>query len=89
MGQWFGADYYAHSLGDTEHGGSWLVWDKRRDEAQDKAIGSSFELIWSRKRHKRLMLRHQWFGFLSGPNNFITRITFRERQVGIDNMSLP
>lgn len=62
----FGADYYAELLEDKNLG-SWLVWDKRK-ESQADAIGSEFELIWSRTKHKRRMLRHDWFGFLSSQN---------------------
>ena len=62
----FGADYFAELLPDKNNG-SWLVWDKRK-ESQADAIGSEFELIWSRKKHKRRMLRHDWFGFLSSEN---------------------
>lgn len=63
---WFGADYYAERL-PGKNDGSWLVWDKRL-ETQAEAIGSEFELIWSRNKHKRRMLRHDWFGFLSSEN---------------------
>lgn len=63
---WFGADYYAERIPDRVHG-SWLVWDKRK-ESQSDAIGSEFELCWSRQKHKRRMLRHDWFGFLSSQN---------------------
>jgi len=59
---WFGADYYSRSLGNTESAGSWLVWDKRK-ETQDEGFGNGFELIWSAQRHKRMLLRHEWFGF--------------------------
>ena len=62
----FGADYFAELLQDKNKG-SWLVWDKRK-ESQADAIGSEFELIWSRNKHKRRMLRHDWFGFLSSEN---------------------
>ncbi len=60
----FGADYFIRGMPD---GGSWHVWDKRK-ESQSKAIGSEFELLWSMKRHKRTILRHDWFGFLSSQN---------------------
>lgn len=63
----FGADYYAELL-PKKNDGSWLVWDKRK-ESQADAIGSEFELIWSQKKHKRRMLRHDWFGFLSSKNS--------------------
>lgn len=59
---WFGADYYSHTLDDTMHTGSWLVWDKRLEESADKMFGSCFELIWSKQKHKRDILRHKWAG---------------------------
>lgn len=62
----FGADYFAELL-PKRNNGSWLVWDKRK-ESQADAIGSEFELIWSKSKHKRRMLRHDWFGFLSSQN---------------------
>lgn len=62
----FGADYFAELL-PKKNDGSWLVWDKRK-ESQADAIGSEFELIWSKQKHKRRMLRHDWFGFLSSQN---------------------
>jgi DNA modification methylase len=49
----FGADYYAKHL----QQGSWYVWDKRVTENFDAMIGSSFELAWSKKRHKREIAR--------------------------------
>lgn len=57
----FGADYYAERLRD-KNGGSWLVWDKRLEESADKMFGSAFELCWSRRRHKRDLIRVKWAG---------------------------
>jgi DNA modification methylase len=62
----WGADYYAESIPNRADG-SWLVWDKRK-ESQADAIGAEFELCWSKAKHKRRMLRHDWFGFLSSQN---------------------
>lgn len=62
----WGADYYAELL-PNKNNGSWLVWDKRK-ESQEDAFGSEFELCWSRVKHKRRVLRHDWFGFLSSQN---------------------
>lgn len=63
----FGADYYAERI-PARASGSWLVWDKRKPSQAD-AIGSEFELIWSKVKHKRRVLRHDWFGFLSSANS--------------------
>jgi len=62
----FGADYYAEHI-PSRTDGSWLCWDKRKDTQAD-AIGAEFELCWSKQKHKRRMLRHDWFGFLSSAN---------------------
>lgn len=58
----FGGDYYAERI-PKRCEGSWLVWDKRKSSQAD-GFGSEFELIWSKKKHKRRVLRHEWFGFL-------------------------
>ena len=83
---WFGADYYAKSLGDTQHSGSWLVWDKRTQESADRGFGSCFELIWSKQSHKRLILRHKWFGFMtdSGENRQFEHPTEKSCNLIID-----
>jgi DNA modification methylase len=57
----WGADYYAEHL-PNKNGGSWVVWDKRGDESADKMYGSTFELCWSKARHKRIMARVKWAG---------------------------
>jgi DNA modification methylase len=62
----FGADYYAENIPDRTKG-SWIVWDKRK-KSQADAIGAEFELCWSKAKHKRRVLRHDWFGFLSSGN---------------------
>ena len=62
----WGADYFAELI-PNKNDGSWLVWDKRK-ESQAEAIGAEFELCWSKAKHKRRMLRHDWFGFLSSSN---------------------
>lgn len=62
----FGADYYVDTLPNFGKDGSWMIWDKRSSESQDKGFGSNFETIWSKTRHKRWILRHEWFGFFTG-----------------------
>lgn len=57
----WGADYYADLL-PNRNSGSWVVWDKRGDESADKMYGSTFELCWSKARHKRMLARIKWAG---------------------------
>jgi DNA modification methylase len=57
----WGADYFAELIPD-KNDGSWIVWDKRGSEDADKIVGSSFELCWSKQKHKRLIARIKWMG---------------------------
>jgi site-specific DNA-methyltransferase (adenine-specific) len=57
----WGADYYLELLSDKNKG-SWVVWDKRLEESADKMFGSTFELCWSKNRHKREIARVKWAG---------------------------
>jgi len=52
----FGFDYYADKLPN----GTPLVWDKRVEERYDAIIGSAFELIWSKRKRKREIIRHEY-----------------------------
>lgn len=71
---WFGADYYRRTLPAADLSGSWLVWDKRDEDPDDPdsnwddALGSSFELAWSRQKHKRAILRYRWTNWTSHVN---------------------
>ena len=58
---WWGADYYAERI-PNKNDGSWFVWDKRVEDQFDKMFGSGFELVWSRKKHKRDLVRIRWAG---------------------------
>lgn len=65
---WFGADYYRSTLSPNDRDGSWLVWDKRKEDgSQDDVIGSTFELCWTAQPHQRRLLRHYWCGAFGGP----------------------
>ena len=57
----WGADYFAEYLV-NKNAGSWIVWDKRLDESADKMYGSTFELCWSKAKHKREIARVKWAG---------------------------
>jgi len=57
----WGADYFSELLPDRKNG-SWIVWDKRTNENMDKVSGNTFELCWSKQKHKRLIARILWSG---------------------------
>ena len=61
----WGGDYFVDLLPNYGKDGSWLVWNKRSSDAQQKGIGNCFELCWSMTKHKRFVLDFEWFGFLS------------------------
>lgn len=66
----WGADYFAELL-PNKNDGSWIVWDKRDDNEQfDKMYGSSFELCWSKNKHKRDIARIRWCGVFGTEKEF-------------------
>lgn len=65
----WGADYYSEYLQDKNNG-SWVVWDKRLDESADKMYGSTFELCWSKAKHKRMLARVKWAGIFGTEQEF-------------------
>jgi len=72
----WGADYFIDLIPNYGKGGSWFVWNKRSNEAQQRSIGNTFELCWSKQKHKRLVFDFEWFGFLSkeDPNEARNRV---------------
>jgi DNA modification methylase len=71
----WGADYFAELL-PNKNDGSWVVWDKRangndditEDKSSDKMYGSTFELCWSKSKHKRDIARVKWAGIFGMPS---------------------
>jgi DNA modification methylase len=71
----WGADYFAELL-PNKNDGSWIVWDKRangnddiaEDKSSDKMYGSTFELCWSKSKHKRDIARIKWAGIFGMPS---------------------
>jgi len=57
----WGADYYVDLIPDR-NSGSWVVWDKRCEDNMDKVVGNTFELCWSKAKHKRMVARILWSG---------------------------
>jgi DNA modification methylase len=56
----WGADYYYDKLPK----GTFLVWDKRVTEELDRMYGSHFEILWSKNKHRKEIIRYIWAGFL-------------------------
>jgi len=56
----WGADYFFEHI-ENRNEGSLLVWDKRSNSDNigqlDGAIGSDFEICWSKQKHKRSIIR--------------------------------
>jgi DNA modification methylase len=73
----WGADYFAELL-PNKNDGSWVVWDKRAngnddleaDKSSDKIYGSTFELCWSKNKHKREIARIKWAGIFGTEKEF-------------------
>jgi len=73
----WGADYFAELL-PNKNDGSWVVWDKRAngnddleaDNSSDKMYGSTFELCWSKNKHKRDIARVKWAGIFGTEKEF-------------------
>ena len=71
----WGADYFAELI-PNKNDGSWVVWDKRangnddiaEDKSSDKMYGSTFELCWSKNKHKRDIARVKWAGIFGMPS---------------------
>ena len=61
----FGADYFIDLLPNHGKDGCLLVWNKRSSDEQQKGIGNTFELFWSKTKHKKYVFNFEWFGFLS------------------------
>ena len=78
----WGADYFIDLIPNFGKDGSWLVWNKRNSESkfeknadsdlQKKVTGNSFELCWSKQKHKRLIYHCFWNGSL-GEGEFENR----------------
>lgn len=60
----WGADYYIKKLPDN---GCLIIWDKRLTESADLMMGSPFEVLWSKFKHRKEIIRVKWAGIF-GPS---------------------
>lgn len=63
----WGADYYPELLKDYKKG-NFIVWDKKKNDGLesnlDNTFTSNFEICWSKKKHKKDIVRILWCGIL-------------------------
>lgn len=78
----WGADYFAEYI-PKRNDGSFIVWDKRQDGGIDKLFGSSFELCWSKQKHKRDIVRILWAGYF-GMKGEDTKIRIHPTQKPVE-----
>lgn len=68
---WWGANYYCHSLPQTNN---WLVWDKRVEEKQ-RDTQSDCELAWVKDGHSSIRIfRHLWKGMIKASEHGQKRV---------------
>lgn len=66
----WGADYYPELLKGYKYG-NFIIWDKRDDNEQfDKMYGSSFEVCWSKNKHRKEIARVRWCGVFGTEKEF-------------------
>jgi len=58
----WGADYYFDLIPDFRKG-HYIVWDKTLESNGDADSNSEYELLWTKQRHKRIVLHFNWFRY--------------------------
>lgn len=58
---WWGADYYLDKIPNVSNG-VFVVWDKRCSDEMDKVVGNTYEMAWSKQKHKKMIARILWSG---------------------------
>ena len=58
----WGADYYFDLIPDFRNG-NYIVWDKTLESNGDAGSNSEYELLWSKQKHKRIVLHFNWFRY--------------------------
>jgi len=58
----WGADYYYKYIKNFD-GGNFIVWDKTLKSNGDAGSNSEFELLWTKQKHKRVVVHFNWFRY--------------------------
>lgn len=79
---WWGADYYCQQL---PKGCGWLVWDKTggNDSLTNVGFNANFELVWSKQKHKRDLIKHTWKGVAGMKKEDGSRVHPTQKPVGL------
>lgn len=77
---WFGANYYCHSLPQTNN---WLVWDKRLEDKQVDN-NSDAELAWVQDGCSSVRIfRHLWKGLIKGSERGERRVHPTQKPIAL------
>ena len=77
---WWGANYYSHSIPQTNN---WLVWDKRVEEKQ-KDQNSDCELAYvDNGRNSVRIFRHLWKGLIKGSEHGQARVHPTQKPIAL------
>jgi DNA modification methylase len=66
----WGGDYFIELLPNYGKDGNFIVWDKKLDEKFDNTFSSTFELLWSEKKHKKDIIRERWVSAFGTEQEF-------------------
>jgi len=82
---WFGANYYCHTLDETNN---WLIWDKRVDEKQrDK--NSDCEMAWVKSKYNSIRIfRHKWKGMIKDSEHGQKRVHPTQKPIALINFAI-
>ena len=58
----WGADYYFELIPEFKKG-HYIVWDKTLESNGDADSNSEYELLWTKQKHKRIVMHFNWFRY--------------------------
>ena len=58
----WGADYYFELIPEFKKG-HYIVWDKTLESNGDAGSNSEYELLWTKQKHKRIVMHFNWFRY--------------------------
>ena len=79
---WWGADYYCQQI---PKDCGWLVWDKTggNESLTNVGFNANFELVWSKQKHKRDLIKHTWKGVAGMKKEDGSRVHPTQKPVGL------